>query len=158
VVFEVGCGVGNFIFPLMGKNPKVFAYACDFSTRAVDFVRQNPAATPDRCHAFVADITKDDLIKEVPEGSVDFATLIFVLSAIEPQHMEAALANIFKTLKPGGHLFFRDYALYDQAQLRFKPGHKLQENLYVRQDGTMAYYFSLGEHPLFPLFPWVIPC
>jgi methyltransferase-like protein 6 len=34
--------------------------------------------------------------------------------------------------------------------LRFKPGHKLQEGLYVRQDGTMAYYFSVEEiHQLF---------
>jgi hypothetical protein len=31
------------------------------------------------------------------------------------------------------------------AQLRFKPGHKMEENLYVRQDGTMAYYFELDE-------------
>jgi len=52
---------------------------------------------------------------------------------------------VLQTLKPGGHLYFRDYGLYDHAQLRFKPGHKLEENLYVRQDGTMAYYFSLGE-------------
>nr|XP_042899642.1 tRNA N(3)-methylcytidine methyltransferase METTL6-like [Parasteatoda tepidariorum] len=26
--------------------------------------------------------------------------------------------------------------------LRFKPGHKLSENFYVRQDGTRAFYFS----------------
>lgn len=39
-------------------------------------------------------------------------------------------------------MIIRDYGIYDQAQLRFKPGHKLQENLYVRQDGTLALYFS----------------
>lgn len=153
MVFEVGCGVGNFIFPLLEKNPKVTAYACDFSPRAVDFVKQNPKYAEGRCHAFVADITKDDLTSEVPAGSVDFASLIFVLSAIEPQHMGAVLHNIHKTLKPGGLLFFRDYGLYDFAQLRFKPGHKLQENLYVRQDGTMAYYFPLGKRVL-PLAAW----
>lgn len=38
---EVGCGVGNFIFPLLeaGGDKSVFIYACDFSKRAVQFVK-----------------------------------------------------------------------------------------------------------------------
>jgi methyltransferase-like protein 6 len=34
---------------------------------------------------------------------------------------------------------------YDEAQLRFKKGSKLDDNFYVRQDGTCAYYFDISE-------------
>uniref|UniRef100_K1QWQ1 tRNA N(3)-methylcytidine methyltransferase n=1 Tax=Magallana gigas TaxID=29159 RepID=K1QWQ1_MAGGI len=114
-VLEVGCGVGNFIWPLLQEDQSMFFYACDFSPRAVQFVKDNPNYDPSRCSAFQCDITNDDLSGNVPQDSV---------------------------MRPGGSLLFRDYGLYDYAMLRFAPGHKLSENFYVRQDGTRAYYFT----------------
>lgn len=141
-VLEVGCGVGNFIWPLLQEDQSMFFYACDFSPRAVQFVKDNPNYDPSRCSAFQCDITNDDLSGNVPQDSVDVVSMIFVLSAIHPDKMEAALSNIIKVMRPGGSLLFRDYGLYDYAMLRFAPGHKLSENFYVRQDGTRAYYFT----------------
>lgn len=141
-LLEVGCGVGNFIFPLIEEGTNFFIYACDFSPRAVEFVKKNPLYSEDKCKAFQCDITKDDLSSEIPAENIDIVSLVFVLSAIHPDKMSLALDNIFKVLKPGGIVLFRDYGLFDQAMLRFKPGHKLMENFYVRQDGTRAYYFS----------------
>uniref|UniRef100_A0A0B7B4E4 tRNA N(3)-methylcytidine methyltransferase n=1 Tax=Arion vulgaris TaxID=1028688 RepID=A0A0B7B4E4_9EUPU len=144
-VLEVGCGVGNFMFPLLKENSNIVFYACDFSLRAIDYVKSHPSYDADRCTAFHCDITKDLLTDSVPEASVDIATLIFVLSAIHPDKMVQAVRNIAKTLKPDGVLLVRDYGLHDHAMLRFSKGHKLSDCFYVRQDGTRAYYFSLEK-------------
>ncbi|KAJ3362352.1 Methyltransferase-like protein 6 [Allomyces javanicus] len=143
VVFEVGCGVGNFIFPLIKSHPNMVAYACDFSATAVSFVQNHDLFDPSQCTAFVADLTKDDLTATVPAGTVDLLSAIFVLSAIPPEKMDHAVENLARVLAPGGKVLFRDYGRYDQAQLRFKPGHRLEDGLYVRQDGTMAFYFTV---------------
>lgn len=58
--------------------------------------------------------------------------------------MHSHLLAHIQVLKEGSVVLVRDYGLYDHAMLRFKPGHKLAENQYVRQDNTRAYYFTLG--------------
>ncbi|OMJ12723.1 Methyltransferase-like protein 6 [Smittium culicis] len=118
----------------------MFTYACDFSQRAVEFSHEKYVT--DRCKAFVCDITTDQLTDNIPENSIDLISAIFVFSALPPEKMESAVENLTHVLKPNGKVLIRDYGLYDAAQLRFKPGSKLQDNLYARQDGTLAYYFS----------------
>jgi len=41
VVFEIGCGAGNTLFPLLAANsdPNLFVYAADFSAEAVQVAR-----------------------------------------------------------------------------------------------------------------------
>ncbi|XP_063830222.1 tRNA N(3)-methylcytidine methyltransferase METTL6 [Ostrinia nubilalis] len=151
VYLELGCGVGNMIFPLVQEGFSNFHfYACDFSPRAVDFVKANPLFDASRMKAFCADLTTEDLFENVEENSVDIASLIFVLSAIQPLAWPQVAIVAFKALRPGGVLLFRDYGRYDMAQLRFKPGHKIADNFYMRQDGTRSYYFT--EEELMNLF------
>ncbi|KAJ1644643.1 hypothetical protein J3B02_004564 [Coemansia erecta] len=142
VLLEIGCGVGNFIWPILERNPDIYVYACDFSRRAVGFVQANENYDEKRVRAFVCDITKDRLADTIPPHSVDIVSAVFVFSALPPEKQADAVSNIIEILKPGGRILFRDYGMYDLAQLRFKSGHKLEENLYVRQDGTLSYYFS----------------
>jgi hypothetical protein len=84
VHLEVGCGVGNTVFPLLRANPKLFCHCTDFAPNAVGFVKANAEYDPARCNAFVCDIANEALTENVPAGSVDFITMLFVLSAIHP--------------------------------------------------------------------------
>ncbi|OQR97061.1 methyltransferase domain-containing protein [Achlya hypogyna] len=145
-LLEVGCGVGNAALPLLEINPRLNVVAIDFAPKAVDLFKEQPLFDPARCHVSVCDITKDALPSVIDEaGGVNFALFMFCLSALRPDKMRDAVAKIASAVRPGGKIFFRDYGRYDQAQLRFKPGHKLADNFYVRQDNTRAYYFTTDE-------------
>ena len=72
---------------------------------------------------------------------------MFVLSAIIPEYHEDVLRKISDAMAPDAILYFRDYALYDMAQLRFasKKTNKVGENTYMRTDKTLAYFFKKEE-------------
>tara|TARA_R110002050_G_scaffold220922_1_gene356720 strand:+ start:188 stop:700 length:513 start_codon:yes stop_codon:yes gene_type:complete len=108
-------------------------------------LKQNPLYDPQKCNVFVADPAHNPL--PVASESVDIATMIFMLSAVNPCLMPAALAHVYRTLRPGGALLFRDYGVCDLTHVRFiAKGHrKLDENFYVRGDGTRTYFFSLEK-------------
>uniref|UniRef100_A0A2I2ZJN5 Methyltransferase 6, tRNA N3-cytidine n=1 Tax=Gorilla gorilla gorilla TaxID=9595 RepID=A0A2I2ZJN5_GORGO len=128
------------------RNSTNFFKDRHWTTREFEELRscreQNPLYDTERCKVFQCDLTKDDLLDHVPPESVDVVMLIFVLSAVHPDKMHLVLQNIYKVLKPGKSVLFRDYGLYDHAMLRFKAGSKLGENFYVRQDGTRSYFFT----------------
>lgn len=145
-LLEIGCGVGNLVFPLIEDGHRdYFIYACDLSPRAVDLVKKHNLYNEQYMKAFPCDITTEEVFDVLGESILDVATLVFVLSAIHPDKFRMVVENVFRLMKPGGVVLFRDYGLYDMAQLRFKAGHKIAENFYMRQDGTRSYYFNENE-------------
>ena len=142
-LLEVGCGVGNFVFPLLKSNPELYIYCCDFSPRAVDLVKQNQEYDEKQVHAFVCDLTQDLIQPTVCD--LDLISAIFVLSAIPPLKLPFAIKNLTDALRPGGVILFRDYALHDMAQLRFKPENRIEDGVYVRTDGTFSVFFEKNQ-------------
>ncbi|NXV19734.1 METL2 protein, partial [Cepphus grylle] len=147
-ILEVGCGAGNSVFPILKvlcNTPGTFLYCCDFASGAVELVKSHSSYNSAWCSAFVHDVCDDALPYPFPDEILDVILLVFVLSAIHPDRMQGVVNRLAKLLKPGGMLLFRDYGRYDTAQLRFKKGHCLSENFYVRGDGTRVYFFTKDE-------------
>ncbi|KAG0643622.1 S-adenosyl-L-methionine-dependent methyltransferase [Tuber brumale] len=152
-IVELGCGAGNTLFPVLrlNRNEELCLHGCDFSRKAVELVREQEEFKKEvergvRLRASVYDLSQRDTLPEgVTEGSVDAVIMVFVFSALSPEQWADALANVRRMLKIGGKVLFRDYGRGDLAQVRFKAGRYLEENFYVRGDGTRVYFFDEDE-------------
>lgn len=143
-ILEVGAGAGNTAFPILkaNQNPKLMIYAYDFSVKAVNLVRASVDYDERFIQAEVWDVSSETLPPGVTENSIDVVLLIFIFSALGPQQWEQAVKNVYRVLKPGGEVCFRDYGRGDLAQVRFRKGRYMEENFYVRGDGTRVYFFA----------------
>ncbi|EIM86949.1 methyltransferase [Stereum hirsutum FP-91666 SS1] len=161
-IVEIGCGAGNSVFPLLAENtnPELTIHAYDYSSHAVKLVQTNSLYLSPPCgtmHSAVWDLSSASLPDGLEPGAADIVVLVFVLSALHPDEWPQAVSNIYKILKPGGHVFLRDYGRYDLTQLRFKTGRLLDDNFYIRGDKTRVYFFDQDHNappgcPAHPLF------
>lgn len=148
-ILEIGAGAGNTAFPILAhnRNPGLVIHACDFSAKAVELLRAAPEYDERHIRASVWDVASEDgsLPPGVTENSVDVVLLIFIFSALNPRQWAQAVRNVYRALKPGGEVCFRDYGRGDLAQVRFRKGRWMGENFYVRGDGTRVYFFAEEE-------------
>ncbi len=123
-------------------------HACDFSSKAVELIRSNEAYDESFIRADVWDVAgvgDESLPPGLCGQSVDVVLMVFIFSALSPEQWAQAVSNIFRVLKPGGEVLFRDYGRGDLAQVRFRKGRWMEENFYVRGDGTRVYFFEKEE-------------
>lgn len=150
VLLEVGAGAGNTAFPIMrlNENPDLEVVAADFSKRAVETMRgaeDMQLAKVGKVRAEVWDAAGEELPEGLEEGGCDVVVMIFIFSALSPGQWAQAVRNVYRLLRPGGYVLFRDYGRGDLAQVRFKAGRWMEDNFYVRGDGTRVYFFEKEE-------------
>ncbi len=153
IILEIGCGAGNTLFPLLeqNENENLKIVGVDFSKEAIEVVKTDPKYKKynqtNNTFAAVWDLSnpENSLPDTINPNSVDIIVMIFVFSALSPDQWDSAIKNLQKMLKPGGKILFRDYGRYDLTQLRFKKDRLLDENFYIRGDGTRVYFFTEEE-------------
>ncbi|KAL9096164.1 MAG: hypothetical protein Q9165_001687 [Trypethelium subeluteriae] len=150
VLLEVGAGAGNTAFPILreNENEELRVHACDFSKKAVEVMKKSEHYDEKFMQANVWDVAgtgESALPPGLEPGSVDVVLMIFIFSALAPKQWDQAVKNIFSVLKPGGQVLFRDYGRGDLSQIRFKKERWMQENFYIRGDGTRVYFFEKDE-------------
>ncbi|CAM9478375.1 unnamed protein product, partial [Heterosigma akashiwo] len=148
-LLELGCGVGNSVFPLLADNPGLFVYAYDFSSVAIGILQNTKLYTDhyrERCLAGVCDATADQVPEEIiRHGRVDLCLLQFCLSAISPEKFKNVARFVRRALRPGGRVLLRDYGRHDAAQLRFGKDSMIDQHFYARGDGTRSFFFTLED-------------
>lgn len=145
IMLEIGCGVGNAIFPLSEKYTNFKFYGFDISPRAIQIIKDSPKYDPERIFVECVDLVKDPFPTHFEKPNI--ASLIFVLSAISPENFDLVVKKIADFLPKDCVLYFRDYGRYDMAQLKLAAHKKakLKDNFYVKSDGTRVYYFTTEE-------------
>ena len=143
---DLGCGVGNTIYPLLRAtiDTNILFHGADYSINAINVLKTHELYDKSRINAFVYDITSPEFPISLA-NSLDVVSCVFVLSALHPNQHIQAVNNIYNMLKPGGIVLLRDYGRYDLAQVRMKKNRFIDDNFYIRGDGTRVYFFSLED-------------
>ena len=142
LILEVGCGHGCSMYPLLKSLPSSTMYiATDYSPNALSILREHSNYNETCIKTAVWDVTvqaEDTYILQHPPQII---MCIFALSAVKPEHHLKAFCNMASVLTSGGTILFRDYGLHDMTMYRHCKRHG--ENLYERNDRTLAFYFDL---------------
>jgi SAM-dependent methyltransferase len=98
-VLDAGCGEGRFARMLAERGANVTAF--DFSPRMIELAKQIESEKPLGIEYLVADMTN---LSRFPDDSFDIA--VAYLSLIDVPDYERALAEVARTLRPGGSFQF----------------------------------------------------
>lgn len=90
----MGCGVGNGFYPLYKEfKNNLVVNCCDFSPRAINFVKEHELYNSEHIDAKVCDLVNEDIPFE--QGTADYGLMLFVMSAISPENFKKTAVKLF---------------------------------------------------------------
>lgn len=124
---DIGCGPGKLV-RVLGRRvgPGGTATGVDPSGEAIAHNRRR-----DSRHRYIRSTAQE---LALPDAAFDVITCTFVMHHIPEQHRTAALAEMWRVLKPGGRILIADTYLSD----RFRRAYALTQRLRRRKPGDPA--------------------
>lgn len=164
---EAGCGVGNAMLPIFEEFGHLRQWhqllGFDISSVAIKLLEEKKASLPPALGAKLEVATLDPCQRDVLDcpffvkdangaiqNPVQFVSMIFVLCSIPAGMHKVVLQRIASCMvQPGGVFFFRDYAVADHAETRFRKNEDRicdgDANTYARSNGTLSHFFAVEE-------------
>lgn len=133
-MLEAGCGVGNCLFPLLEEDLNIFAYACDFSPRAVEYVKVSAPSW----YFMIVLLDLFDLpsipICPIPDRSLKLIScdhhkhvIVFLFAYIYNTYRNSFIQKSRNTIYPDlmiysilPHLFYRLFSLLNHFKVNYR--------------------------------------
>jgi ubiquinone/menaquinone biosynthesis C-methylase UbiE len=142
-VADVGCGSGYFTVHLAKRvGPRGRVYATDLQPEMLKLLAEKLAASKITNVTSVL-ATEDDA--KLPPGSLDLVLLVDVYHEVPKPPV--TLAQIRRSLAPGGHLALVEYRAED-PQVAIKPEHKMTLAQVKRELGANGFAFLASDESL----------
>lgn len=139
-IIDLGCGSGNDTLYLIHRNKDVIP--CDQSSNAITCIRENFPEI-DEAYCF-------DMLDGLP-FSDEFCDIIIAdlsLHYFRSDDTRKIIGEIYRILKPEGHLIFRVNSVND-VNFGAGRGREIERNLYQTSDGRLKRFFDEEDIKLF---------
>ena len=111
-VLDIGCGTGTLAVMLKQLHPSLEVVALDPDSKALDRARRKA----DQARVEIRFVRGFGDAIPSADASLDRVLSSFMLHHLAPDEKRATLADVFRTLKPGGSLHLLDFAGHDQPR------------------------------------------
>lgn len=135
-ILEVGCGNGKHLSSLFNKGFEL--YAIDVSPTAISLAKERA-----KLFKAKANITVGDLCTlNFQRNFFDVVFLFHIVGHLNLSEREAAIAEAYRVLKPGGLCYFKGF---ERTDLRSGKGEEVEPGTFRKGNNVWVHYFEEKE-------------
>lgn len=139
-VLDFGCGSGTLLFFCSRFGTQEHT-GIDFSKEAIRDAEKRAKAFPDKQYSFYQGSA--ELLKKIPEGSMDAVILSNILDNLYPEDSQSALRECHRILRVGGKILIKLNPYFSADELKEEQATVVENNLV--DDGLLLWNLPTKE-------------